>query len=288
MMWALRPLDERCGLVVEAGTRSILDLDPALVKPWVEQHGAVLLRSTSTDVNTFVQLSDRFMARAMVHGAVGRRQMTDDDTVQEVTAGTDEVDLHAELAQSPRRPDLLWFFCARPADVGGETTVCDGVRVFAALQATTQARFLTTRVRSLTAVPAESLRRLYPGLTYEQAVEAGQRQAAAGFSITMTPEGAVAEYVTSAVTLTRWGQQRAFANAIFGPYPLRKQIGFEDGEPIPEGLLAEIKAVTAREMVCVRWQSGDVILIDNSRVLHGRRPFSGPRSILVRMGAASW
>jgi hypothetical protein len=31
------------------------------------------------------------------------------------------------------------------------------------------------------------------------------------------------------------------------------------------------------------WESGDVALIDNYRVMHGRRPFSGQRSVLASL-----
>jgi alpha-ketoglutarate-dependent taurine dioxygenase len=31
------------------------------------------------------------------------------------------------------------------------------------------------------------------------------------------------------------------------------------------------------------WESGDVALIDNHQVMHGRRPFSGQRSVLASL-----
>ncbi|MDA2921410.1 TauD/TfdA family dioxygenase, partial [Desulfobacterota bacterium AH_259_B03_O07] len=31
------------------------------------------------------------------------------------------------------------------------------------------------------------------------------------------------------------------------------------------------------------WQKGDVMVLDNYLVAHGRRPFKGPRKILVAM-----
>jgi alpha-ketoglutarate-dependent taurine dioxygenase len=33
----------------------------------------------------------------------------------------------------------------------------------------------------------------------------------------------------------------------------------------------------------VRWEAGDILLLDNMLVAHGRRAFTGPRQIVVAM-----
>jgi hypothetical protein len=38
-----------------------------------------------------------------------------------------------------------------------------------------------------------------------------------------------------------------------------------------------------RHAVDVQWRSGDLTLIDNTLVGHGRRPFTGKRRVLVAM-----
>jgi alpha-ketoglutarate-dependent taurine dioxygenase len=35
--------------------------------------------------------------------------------------------------------------------------------------------------------------------------------------------------------------------------------------------------------VCFAWQKGDLLMVDNMLVAHGRAPFTGPRRILVAM-----
>jgi alpha-ketoglutarate-dependent taurine dioxygenase len=53
------------------------------------------------------------------------------------------------------------------------------------------------------------------------------------------------------------------------------------GAPIPDTTVAHVRAVVDEAAVHVKWQRGDVVLLDNHLVLHGRRPFQGRREVLV-------
>jgi hypothetical protein len=46
----------------------------------------------------------------------------------------------------------------------------------------------------------------------------------------------------------------------------------DDGKPVPEAWLQAIKATGDRLAVEVAWQPGDVLMLDNSRFMHGRTP----------------
>jgi alpha-ketoglutarate-dependent taurine dioxygenase len=61
---------------------------------------------------------------------------------------------------------------------------------------------------------------------------------------------------------------------------------YGDGTPIEDAVLAEIRAAYAKAEVAFPWQRGDVIMIDNMLVSHGRRPFKGARKTLVAMAEA--
>ena len=62
-----------------------------------------------------------------------------------------------------------------------------------------------------------------------------------------------------------------------------KNCYFEDGSNIPEDYLANIRAAMKRCEIVFPWKKGDVIILNNNRVCHGRRSFKGPRKILVSM-----
>ena len=65
------------------------------------------------------------------------------------------------------------------------------------------------------------------------------------------------------------------------PYPFG--ITFGDGEPIPRAQVMEIRQAIWAETVMFFWQQGDLLLIDNFKVGHGRMPYRGERRILAAL-----
>lgn len=59
---------------------------------------------------------------------------------------------------------------------------------------------------------------------------------------------------------------------------------FGDGSRIPDEVVEELRAAYDAETVKFPWRKGDLLLVDNMLVAHGRSPYSGPRKIIVSMG----
>jgi Taurine catabolism dioxygenase TauD, TfdA family len=66
---------------------------------------------------------------------------------------------------------------------------------------------------------------------------------------------------------------------------LPRQAYYGDGSPLEAALLDEIRAAYQAEAMPVLWQAGDMLLLDNMLVAHGRNHFQGDRRILVGMAA---
>ncbi|WP_121745194.1 TauD/TfdA family dioxygenase [Streptomyces sp. E2N166] len=62
-----------------------------------------------------------------------------------------------------------------------------------------------------------------------------------------------------------------------------QNVTFPDGSPIRAEYVQHIQEVGLAGAVDVDWLRGDLLLIDNMLVAHGRRPFTGSRRVLVAM-----
>jgi alpha-ketoglutarate-dependent taurine dioxygenase len=64
---------------------------------------------------------------------------------------------------------------------------------------------------------------------------------------------------------------------------LPRNVYYGDGSAIEDSVLDEIRAVYAELQVVFPWQAGDVVMLDNMLVAHGRTPFTGARKVIVAM-----
>jgi hypothetical protein len=62
---------------------------------------------------------------------------------------------------------------------------------------------------------------------------------------------------------------------------LPQSVTFADGSPIPASYAVHVREQGLAGAVDVSWRAGDLLLIDNVLVRHGRRPFTGQRRVLM-------
>jgi CheY-like chemotaxis protein len=58
----------------------------------------------------------------------------------------------------------------------------------------------------------------------------------------------------------------------------------EAGSPIEAQVIEELRQAYSEETITFPWQQGDILMLDNMLVAHGRAPYAGDRKILVSMG----
>ena len=64
---------------------------------------------------------------------------------------------------------------------------------------------------------------------------------------------------------------KCFFFAVRDPFKLGFHTFFGDGSEIPERYLEHIRDVVWRNLVFNRWEEGDIVMIDNFRISHGRQ-----------------
>lgn len=62
-----------------------------------------------------------------------------------------------------------------------------------------------------------------------------------------------------------------------------KHCRFADGEEISGADLEAVRRVLREQEIVVPWRSGDLMVLDNRRLCHGRHAFTGSRRVLVAM-----
>src|ERR1019366_9266077 len=182
-----------------------------------------------------------------------------------------------------------------------ETTTVEGAAVLAALDGPEWERFQDEGVRYV--------RRFIPGLGLEwQAVfgtgdrdEVMRRCDRDGIEAEWT--GAVLTTRTRRAAIIGDGQDRRawFAQILhWHPYCLEpsarrrlvaefgdelpRNCTYGDGSPIADDTVAALIGVSRKLEFRVDWQVGDLALLNNARVAHGRRPYRGDRNIIVALG----
>jgi hypothetical protein len=269
-----------------SGRTTVLDLAPVLVD-LLAPAGHLLLRGFAPSLDDFNELVERCSSRVTIdpardfHGSVA----------QKVDSGYDPIGYHVENGASPYPPDLLWFHCITAARQGSQTTVCDGVRVWEHLDQVTRGLFLEVPVVFSRKVDERQWRAftafsLGDGRTADQVSVGDLRTLAPADNtvITQNADGSIHyAYTTYAAHPTRWSSRIAWANSIFGPsfnYEA-PNIRFADGREIPQSALDQVADITEDLTEDIAWQNGDIVLIDNSRVMHGRRAIVDPRRTIV-------
>lgn len=281
------------GELVQAGDeRSIEGFTRHFVLNKLRRSKVLLFRGFGCTTEEFVRFSDGIGSSFLTYqgGAYLREKVAGQESVFSVTGGTTlkmAIPPHGEMHYKGQKPALLWFFCETPPVEQGETTLFDGEALFGALRAETKAFFLAHKLLYLRSYSRET----WPGIFHVQEIEQAQpffeRN---GIDWDVDAAGNVTtRYLSSAVLRDAAGQPH-FVNNIL-PVWFQERSGLnaslvrtEDGSPLPGDIIEELLRVSERLMIKIAWQTGDLLLIDNFRVMHGRTAICDDRrNILVRM-----
>ncbi|KJK08397.1 taurine catabolism dioxygenase TauD [Pseudomonas sp. 5] len=238
--------------------------------------GAVIYRDFANTLQDFNEFVSAHSSRVTFDPA--RKAAT--SNTAEIEAGVHEMGLHRENGNLPFNPDLQWFYCLEPAAVGSETTMCDGQRVLFDLSAKTRKSFENRDIRYVRRIPWSNVKRF---LSIELQLPIDEvsdehlqfvNEQVEGQTYRRIDQNLISsELIISAVETSCFSGRKAFCNSMLGPSvnyepPL---ITWADGEDIALEIWDEIKDVTARNTYSHFWQKGDIVVIDNTRVMHGRR-----------------
>ncbi|WP_448551215.1 TauD/TfdA family dioxygenase [Thalassotalea montiporae] len=224
-----------------------------------------------------------------------------DGVSQKVDAGTAAVGLHIENGNTPFPPKLVAFYSAKSAAKGSQTTICDGVELYEAMPPAMKKQWqrqVTVSRQLPSALWRQYVVDQHPLLDNPEQVSAQHLQDL--IKVNARQRGTIDEQDNLHYELdinpclkvngSTDSHKLAFANAILGPsfnYQT-PEYRFENGEKVSDALIQDTAALAEELTIEHQWQDGDVILIDNHRVMHGRREITVPlseRELFIGMGS---
>ena len=305
---------EKGGLVIFEAIKN--NIDPiiwtkenrSLIDENLLKYGGVLLRnfkiSTTSEFNQYAevictQLLDYTFAsspRTLLEGKVY--------TSTEFRADK-EIPFHNEKSYSRDWPATILFFCVIPPEQGGETPVVDSRRVFNGLDKEIIDKFDrhgVLYVRRYNEQTDLSWQHVFQ-TDHPTEVEAFCRE----HDIEFAWQSSGSQLTTKQVCQATWthpitmekvwfNQAHIFHLSVFekemqnellskqGEHGLSRNAYYGDGSPIEEEALDHIREVYRKEEILFKWQRGDILILDNVLMAHGRKPYQGDRKIAVAMG----
>lgn len=267
--------------------------------------GALLLRSVET--SEFPALVDAFTDSQVDYkggAAIRSRVNSDTYTASEYPEELD-IRLHSEFCYSNDWPMLLFFHCDIAPSDRGQTPIVDNRRVLAQVPKEIREEFAE---RGLMYTRGYGYNR-----TWQRSYETDSREEVEELC---RQEGRDCEWLEDDTLRTKEKREAiathpvtgedAWFNYAIGFHISRMDDGIRnalstspedtddqlwpnnvywgDGSEIDPHVIKTVNDIVERNAVQFDWQKGDTLVVDNMICGHGRRPYSGDRRILLKMG----
>jgi alpha-ketoglutarate-dependent taurine dioxygenase len=218
-----------------------------------------------------------------------------------------EIPLHNEMSYSRDWPLKIWFFCVTPSPQGGETPIADSRRVFARIDPVLRDRMIGKGVLYVRNygkgldLPWQEVFQTEERAKVEEFCRAagidfewgeGDRlrtrevcQAAEKHPVTHEAVWFNQAHLFHVSNVSAEARDQLLASYAEEDLPRNSYYG--DGSPFDDADLERIRQAYRAEAVAFPWQAGDILMVDNMLTAHSRKPYSGPRRVVVGM-AESW
>jgi alpha-ketoglutarate-dependent taurine dioxygenase len=277
-----------------------------LIETQLLQHGGILFRHF--DITSVTQF-ERFITAVSGELLEYRERSSPRSQVEgKIYTSTDypadqSIFLHNENSYQSTFPLKIFFYCNIAPEQGGETPIADCRAIFQRIRPEVKERFIQKKVMYVRNF-SERLGLPWSDVfqTNDKAqVEAYCRAAGIDFEWKSDYQLRICQIRPATIRHPKTNEMIWFNHATFfhistlpavvrevllnqfGEEDLPSNSFYGDGSVIEADVLDELREIYRQEKVLFRWQKGDILMLDNILVAHGREPFVGERSIAVGM-----
>lgn len=283
------------GLDITQWSQNNLDL----VKTLFLQHRALLFRGfkvkTAREFQEFVKVTSdgellKYVDRSSPRTTVGGQVYT-----STIYPAEYPILMHNELTYTIKYPLKIYFCSLKVAPCGGETPMADGRKVYQRIDEDVRNQFIEKKwmlVRNYNDGFGLPWQEVFQ--TDDKAkVEAYCRENAIEFfwkegSRLQTRQIRQAIHYHPQTGEPLWFNHVAFFHhtnllSEFNEYELPFNTYYGDGSTIPPAVIQHINQAYQQEKVIFPWQEGDILMLDNMSIAHGRQSYKGERQVLLAM-----
>ena len=304
----LQEIENDLGLSTPASTKNWVNENKGFIESQLEEYGAVLFSGlpieSAEDFDLFVSSFNynTFTYEGSLSNAVRINRTNKVFTANEAPKEI-EIFLHHEMAQTPIYPKNIFFFCKSASLNGGQTPLCRSDDLYAAIlkeDAGLLTKFQENGVIYNSVMSNGDELVSGQGRSWQKTLgviskdEAEIRLNDLGYSWNWI-EGdnlSVTTKTFEAIKELKDGSKSFFNQVLAASLGWKKNseddllpVKFGNGDEIPEASIQMISELAKSLTLLRHWKDNDILLIDNYRVMHGRKPFSGEkaREVLVSL-----
>jgi len=304
----LKELKNDKGLESIDSTQAWINKNKVSIENFLEEHGVILFSDfpvkNAENFDHFVTAFnfETFTYEESLSNAV-RINKTDKVFTANEAPKEIEIFLHHEMAQTPIYPHRIFFFCKSTSEKGGETPLCRSDHLYDAIYRENESLLKNFEkygviYNSIMSDGDELVsgqgRSWQKTLGVKNKNEAEIKLAQLGYEWTWMQGNnlSVTTCTFEAIKTLKDGRKSFFNQVIAASLGWKKSsenevspVRYGNGDEIDLSAI-ELIAELANSLTFLRsWEENDILLVDNFRVMHGRKPFSGSkaREVLVSL-----
>jgi alpha-ketoglutarate-dependent taurine dioxygenase len=303
--------DQRLPLVIQPAVKDVKLFEWAgnnseFVESQLLLHGAILFRGFNVGA---VAEFEKFITSTSgplleyTYRSTPRTQISGNIYTSTEYPADQSIPLHNEMSYTRNWPMRICFFSLKTAAEGGETPIADSSKVFERISPEIRELFMKSDVMYVrnygdgVDLPWQQVF----GTKNKSDVETYCREVGMEFEWKRGDRLRTRQTCQAVATHPKTGKSVWFnqahlfhassldqavydsLSASFDEEDLPRNALFGNRSPIDPDVLNHIREAYSREEIVFEWQEGDILMLDNMLVAHGRKPYAGTRRVVVGM-----